>query len=143
MVTIAVLAILMTVGVPSFRDLVQNNRVTAQTNELVTALNFARTEAVKRASAVRVIIEQDDGGWNSAVSPSTNPGTVLREVDRAASGITVNEVTVEFSATGALAEPSVSHNLQMEPSTGSEDRYKRCILIALSGQITTVREACP
>ena len=143
MVTVAVVAILATVGVPSFRDLIQNNRVTTQTNELVTALNFARTEAVKRARAVEVVIDQTDSGWEADVRLSTDPTTILREVDRAGSGITVNQLTVEFAATGALMEPAVRHDLQMEPKAVSDDRYKRCVSIALSGQITTVREACP
>ena len=52
MVTIVVLAILLSVAVPSFWNVIQSNRVTAQANELVTALNFARSEAVKRGEIV-------------------------------------------------------------------------------------------
>jgi type IV fimbrial biogenesis protein FimT len=54
MVTIAVLAILIAIGYPSFSDAMRNNRIITQTNELVTALNIARAEAAKRGISVSV-----------------------------------------------------------------------------------------
>ena len=47
-VTMAVAAIVFTVGVPSFVHIVGNNRLTTQLNDLVSDLNLARSEAVKR-----------------------------------------------------------------------------------------------
>jgi type IV fimbrial biogenesis protein FimT len=52
MIAILVLAILLTVAIPSFRSVIQSNEVTASTNQLVTALNFTRAEAVKRGEIV-------------------------------------------------------------------------------------------
>lgn len=54
MVTLAVAAIVLTIGIPSFQELVNNNRLTTGTNQLVTALNLARSEAVKRGVQVTV-----------------------------------------------------------------------------------------
>lgn len=48
MVTLAVFAILATIGIPSYANLVANNRATATANELLSTLQFARSEAVKR-----------------------------------------------------------------------------------------------
>lgn len=48
MVTVAVLAILITLAVPSFRDLLSNSRSATLTNELVFSLKLARSEAIKR-----------------------------------------------------------------------------------------------
>jgi type IV fimbrial biogenesis protein FimT len=90
MVTIAVLAILATVGIPGFVDLVQNNRVTTQANELVTALNVGRTEAVKRGRPVQVVVAQAAPGWTATVSVVGDAGPALRVVDRTGSMITVN-----------------------------------------------------
>ena len=53
-ITIAVLAILLAIAVPSLRAVLQNNRITAQINELQTAMQFARSEALKRAAPVSV-----------------------------------------------------------------------------------------
>ena len=48
MITIAILAILIGVGVPNFRDFVRNSRISAASNDIVTDFNLARSEAVKR-----------------------------------------------------------------------------------------------
>jgi type IV fimbrial biogenesis protein FimT len=53
-VGVALVAILLTLAVPSFQNLTSNNRITSHTNELVMAINMARSEAVKRN--VRVIL---------------------------------------------------------------------------------------
>lgn len=47
-ITIALAAILLGLAVPSMHTFIQNNRITGQTNELVAALNLARSESVKR-----------------------------------------------------------------------------------------------
>ena len=54
MITVVIAAILLTVGIPSFRETIRNNRLTAHTNELVASLNLARSEAVKRNATVSV-----------------------------------------------------------------------------------------
>jgi len=54
MVTIAVLAILLAIGIPSFASLIASNRLTSATNELVAALQTARTEAIRRNVRVTV-----------------------------------------------------------------------------------------
>lgn len=54
MVALAIAAILLTVAVPAFQDLVQNNRLVSHTNEFVTALNLARSEAIKRSVPVTI-----------------------------------------------------------------------------------------
>ncbi|OCW96968.1 GspH/FimT family pseudopilin [Alishewanella sp. HH-ZS] len=48
MVTVAVLAIVITVAVPSFGNLLAANRLTGQSNELLGALALARNEAIKQ-----------------------------------------------------------------------------------------------
>lgn len=47
MITIALLAIILGLAVPSFTTLVQNNRATAQANDLISFLQLARSEALK------------------------------------------------------------------------------------------------
>jgi type IV fimbrial biogenesis protein FimT len=54
MIALVVLGILITVGVPSFQDLVRNNRVLAQANALTGSLATARSEAVSRRRPVIV-----------------------------------------------------------------------------------------
>lgn len=54
MITVALLAILLAAAVPSFRTAIQNNRLTASSNQLLTAFQQARSEALKRKVPVSV-----------------------------------------------------------------------------------------
>ncbi len=75
MVTVAVAAILLTVGVPSFRATVENNRLTAAANELVGALNLARSEAIKRG--VRVTVCKSADGATCTTSSDWEKGWIV------------------------------------------------------------------
>lgn len=54
MITVVVLAILLAIGVPSFREFYLNNRITSQINMLHSHLLLARSEAVKRNRLTQV-----------------------------------------------------------------------------------------
>ena len=52
MVALAVIAIMSAFAAPSLRSFIQNSNAVAQTNQLITALNYSRSEAVKRRMPV-------------------------------------------------------------------------------------------
>jgi len=54
LITLAVAAILVSIAVPSFQAVTRTNRLAAATNELVRALQLARSEAVTRGVRVTV-----------------------------------------------------------------------------------------
>lgn len=60
-ITMAIVAILAAVAMPSFRELRIRTNVTQTTNDLIIDLNTARAEAVKRGYPVAVIAKP--GGW--------------------------------------------------------------------------------
>ena len=68
MVTLFIAAILITVAVPSFTTTIQNNRVTAQINDFVSTLNFARTEAIKRGARVTVCKSGDASNCDTSTT---------------------------------------------------------------------------
>lgn len=59
LVTLAVVAILLTLGVGGFRTLVANARMTNAANSLIGHLQFARSEAVKRHQRIKVCPSTD------------------------------------------------------------------------------------
>lgn len=65
MVTLAIVAIVATLAVPDFRIFVQNNRLTAQNNALITAINTARSEAVKRRQTVTLCASTNGADCNT------------------------------------------------------------------------------
>ena len=54
LVTMAVVAILLTIGIPNYQIFLLNSRMTSKSNDLLGALQLARSEAVKRNSRVSV-----------------------------------------------------------------------------------------
>ncbi|WP_423820881.1 GspH/FimT family pseudopilin [Salinisphaera sp. SPP-AMP-43] len=70
LVTMAVAVILVTVAVPSYRGIVARNTLAANVNDLIGALNYARSEAVSRGRTVYVCASHDqrscshDGDWS-------------------------------------------------------------------------------
>jgi len=70
MITLAIAAILATMAVPSFSNVIKNNRMATQYNELLTSLSIARSEAIKRGSPLVVCKSNDlsppkcGGNWH-------------------------------------------------------------------------------
>ncbi len=61
MVTLAIVAILATMAIPNFTEIITSNRLTTYNNELVAALNLARSEVVKRNQ--QVIVRKTGANW--------------------------------------------------------------------------------
>lgn len=81
MVTLAVLTIIISLGVPLYGQFTQGSALTSRSSELVASLNYARSEAVTRRAPIRVAAIGGDwtDGWevhDDAASP-----TLLRVVD--------------------------------------------------------------
>lgn len=82
LVTVAVLAIVLSVGVPSFVDLIRNNRAATEANLFIGALSVARSEAIKRGSRVTICKTSDQlscttsgdwaQGWLVFADPNEN-----------------------------------------------------------------------
>jgi type IV fimbrial biogenesis protein FimT len=86
LMTIALASILMAIAVPSFNQLVVGSRLTTQANELVAAINLARSEAIKRNanislcranSATATACSASAGNWQHWIV-RTGAGTVVR-----------------------------------------------------------------
>jgi len=72
MMTIAVAAILLSIAVPSYQNIIRENRLATQANDFVTALNMARSEAIRRGQ--RVTVTPTGGSWNNGwVVATTDP----------------------------------------------------------------------
>jgi type IV fimbrial biogenesis protein FimT len=137
MVTVAVLSILLTLGVPAFGDLVRNNRIATQANQLVAAINIARSEAVKRGRNVQVsVVAGANGAWSAEVRVvgAADPVRVV-----AGGTMTVDAATVVFRPTGV---PAATTNFAMQPSHECSGQQRRQIAVTASGQVRTTRQAC-
>jgi len=138
MITVAIAAILVSIAVPSFTNIIRSNQITTYANEFGTTVNLARSEAVKRGT--NITITSDDGldwkgGW------TLNAGAELLRDTPALTGdntFTGGVGTVTFNSRGfttLLAEQTwLLCNANV--ATG------RQIRIAVTGRIS-VREITP
>ena len=87
MIVLTLIAIMAGIGVPGFQTMVQNNRLTTTTNSLLSALQYARSEAVTQRTAVTVS-PLNGADWESGAL-ITKGGIKLRETPPAGTGVTV------------------------------------------------------
>lgn len=111
MVTVAVVAILLAVGIPSFGRLIAQNRISSQTNEFIAGLSLARSEAITRGQKVAIRANQNSidfaaNGWtvfldadgDGAPGTTASDGPVLRETGASLGRISVKRVTQSGSS---------------------------------------------
>lgn len=84
LVTLSIAAILLAVAVPNFITFVQNNRLASQANDLVTMLNYARSEAVKRNQTITVCSSTTG---TSCAGSTTWDGGLIVFVDNNGNGV--------------------------------------------------------
>lgn len=75
LVTISVVAVLIGVAVPSIDSFVQNNRLIAASNDLVSAMHIARSEAIKNNT--RVTVCASSNGTTCATNGDWKDGWVV------------------------------------------------------------------
>jgi type IV fimbrial biogenesis protein FimT len=110
MVTLAIAAILLGIAVPSFRDMLERNRVAAQSNDLLSGLQAARSESIRKNATHRFCTS--NAGW---VVRTPTVATAIRENTLQGNTI-VGNICVDYRADGlpyecACANAAVGVNL--------------------------------
>ncbi|MGH7128102.1 MAG: GspH/FimT family pseudopilin, partial [Planctomycetaceae bacterium] len=148
MVTIAVAAVIVSFGVPAFKSFIQNNRATTHTNDLVTALNLARSEATRRGAAVTVCSSTDastcngDDDWSTGWVVRSAAGDVLRvwpERSGGAGVVSADIDEVRFLARGSLGTAAPTFTVELPDCTGDQLRN---VAVNAAGRISVERGAC-
>jgi type IV fimbrial biogenesis protein FimT len=133
LITIVVISVLLATGVPAFLDFIKNNRLTAQTNELVSAIQLARSEAVKRGTNTIVCASSNgtscsdnkddwDKGWivfsdlNQNDDPDTGGSAPLCEDTEDCLLRTGNEISNTTTLTVTAANSIAEHTLRFLPT---------------------------
>lgn len=116
MVVVVVAAVLLTLAVPSFREMIARNRLEGVTSEFVTDLQYARSEAVARNANVGLITGV--AGTCYTIYQEANPvaGACNCANTPACTGGPAEIKTVSFSGTGISA--TVSTTFLFEPVRG-------------------------
>jgi type IV fimbrial biogenesis protein FimT len=162
LVTVAVVVILLTMGIPAVQTMTLNNRLTTESNKLLSSLLLARSEAVKymfdvavcpsndgtsctdsgTASTRLIYIDNDDDGVDDA---SDGNGTreadeaILRKEANIASGqswsSSTGDLFITYKPSGLVV--GGGETLTLTDSRGST----KCIQISAGGRPSI--ETCP
>ncbi|MDB6089138.1 MAG: putative typeIV fimbrial fimT-related pilin [Gammaproteobacteria bacterium] len=161
----SIVAILMGIGVPSYRYITTSNRLSAEVNGLLGDLQFARSEAIKEGQTVSVCSSTDgttcanSSTWNSGWIVFSDTGTVgtvdgndaLLRVQKAFSPLATsggdsfqasnNVTTVTFNREGfAVGLPNAGALLTLHDSSNNQN-YTRCLSATLVGMMATQTHA--
>lgn len=152
MVIVVVLVIVMTVAIPNLQEMIKNNRVTAQGNELVSLINYARNEAIRRTDSVTVNISSDGYSWTGEVLDPDGDG------DEACAGAalrcsTYEQVQLDWDGEGDPLEIVFNNRGYLEPfddriairlehENCAGEFQRRILTIRPTGQLESCRAAC-
>jgi type IV fimbrial biogenesis protein FimT len=113
LVTITVAGILLAIAVPAFNSFLQNDRDVGQVNSLVASFNYARSEAVKRASPNGITVCPSLDGINcDPAAVSWLEGWIVTYIDPANNANNAVLQTVSALNPGNTVKPVVG------PATG-------------------------
>lgn len=141
MVVVALAAIMLGLGLPSFRDLIVGQRVKTAAFGFANAAVYARSEAIKRGT--EVVLVAAAGGWQDGWSVKVGSVTLSQQDGFAGLLIAspapkVTPTQVAYQASGRLSA-SVD-DLQLSDEAGA---HARCISFDLSGLPKSRLGNCP
>jgi len=76
MITITVMAILLAIAVPSFRDVIHRNEVSSASNALLASVSYARSESITRSQLVSMC-PSADGASCTSTGTAFEPGWLV------------------------------------------------------------------
>ena len=149
MVVVAIVAILLGIGAPSYRYITNSYRMSAEVNGLLGDLQYARAEAIREGQPVTACVSNDGASCTRGADWANgwivfSAGGVLR-VQGAFTGTTpdtfiadsnVTAVTYNREGFATTAAGFVGTTLTLHDSTANS-AWSRCLVITAVGLMTT------
>jgi type IV fimbrial biogenesis protein FimT len=143
MVVVSLLAVLLGVGVPSFRATIESNRITTVTNDLVAALQYARSEAVRTGVNHTVCASSNQStcsgawanGWIVTRTPANAAG-VVKVWPAAREGVVIADPGVVVYT--PLGNVTAARCFQIDLNT-----LRRFVGVGAAGRVAAATNACP
>ena len=170
MITIAMIAVLTAIALPSYSYMIRGNRIVTETNDLLSAFNYARNESITRSRGVTLCAADTTGGtptecgaaadwskgWMAFIDDTAvptdpppvaiDPTTVLRTWV----GIPQNVLTVDgdqtfirFNPRGmASSNPDPDVVFTLKPVSDCSNQQQRSIVINALGRSSSSKVDC-
>lgn len=137
MTVVSIVAIMLGVGIPSFRDFILSHRVSNASYDLAYTLNYARSEAIKRNTQVNVVPVSAaawENGWS--VNGGTPVATLSQQGPLTNITIAGPAGNVIYGVDGRISG-AASPTFQIQASN-----KVRCVRIDLSGLSSSKLGSC-
>lgn len=162
MITVGILAILLAVAVPSFSNIIKENRNVATVNSLSAAIGLARAEALRRSKTVSICPSKAglicDGstwadGWMVFIDSISTTGTPpvvaspadVLQVEGAQQDIMITTMSgplwIRFNARGMVQQ---AIDLDIKPTVCKPAvNYYRDYTVNVVGRVSATKTICP
>lgn len=152
-VTIAIASVLLGIAVPSFNQMIVSSRLTTQSNEMIAAISFARSEAIKRngslsfcrvGSETATACAAVTGNWQHWIVRTAAGNVVRRGVVNTFGGTivvqsTLSNDTAVFGSDGLMRSGGALNNRQISVcSTRRADNNARQITVGAGSRVSTL-----
>jgi type IV fimbrial biogenesis protein FimT len=127
MVVVAIVAILLGIGIPSYRYVTNSYRMSAEVNGLLGDLQYARAEAIREGQTVTVCVSTDGasctggvawaGGWIVFSDPNNNQTVDAGEVVLRKQSVFTGHTPDTFDASGTTT--AITYNREGFATTGA------------------------
>ena len=148
LITVIVLAVLVAIAVPSFRNASLGSRLSAAANDLLASVQLARSEAIKRNVAMTLCASADgatcagsggwEQGWITIIDP-LDPTTVLQRQQGLPDGYLVTQtggtVPLSFQPIGIGATAATFTVCRDDP----DGEQERVVTVSAAGSVYVTR----
>lgn len=155
MVTLAIIAVLMGIGTPSYRYITNSSRISSEINSLVGELQFARAEAIKQGLPVTVCASTNgtscsstntwQGGWivfldiNGNAAVDTGDAILRKQASFSTldSFVADNSIgAIVFNREGFISGLSVDPvTITLKPLSATDSSWTRCLAVGRIGRL--------
>jgi type IV fimbrial biogenesis protein FimT len=169
MITVAIMAVLASIALPSYSYLIRGNRISTQANDFLSAVKYARNESITRSRGVTLCAADTTTGsaptacgastdWTTGwmvfvddtvatTTPATiDPDLVLRTwVGNAQNTLVPNTAQnfVRFNPRGQMkSNPVGDVTFTLKPVSGCENQQQREILVTELGRSASTKVFC-
>lgn len=153
MIAVAVLAILLAIGLPSFQSSFRSNRVATASNELLTSFTLARSEAIRSTRGAGVCASANGtscvGSWNDGwlvwgdanSNGALDAGETVVRYSQARPALAMNGSAASVAYDGRGRVVGGPKNIGLKPE--GYETPARFLCINGTGQARIQESACP
>ncbi len=159
LLVVTLVAILLAIGIPSFRYVTNSNRASSEVNGLLGDLMYARAEAIRDGTQVTVCTSADSqscantttwqGGWITCVANAAGTCDTTTAVLRIQKPFTStdtltpdgasNATAVAFGRVGfatGLPVAGATFTLRVVPTSAATKQWTRCLSVTMVGMLS-------